>query len=144
MRAVVLSISVMAAAFVSSPAFAEVKGDAANGEQVFKKCMACHRVGDGAKNSVGPALNGVIGRQAGTGEGYSYSTLNKAAGDSGLVWTEERILAYLEDPNAFLRKFLTDAGKADQASGSTKMPFKLSDEAERADVISYLRQFSKK
>jgi cytochrome c len=119
------------------------EGDAASGEQVFKKCMACHRVGDGAKNLVGPALTGVIGRQAGTVEGYSYSNLNKAAGENGLVWTEALILTYLEDPNAFLRKFLTDKGKADLAGGATKMTFKLADENERKDVIAYLKKFSK-
>jgi cytochrome c len=119
-------------------------GDAVKGEAVFKQCMACHRVGDGAKNLVGPVLNGVVGRQAGTAEGYNYSALNKAAGDNGLVWTEELIAQYLPDPNAFLKKFLTDKGKADLATGSTKMTFKLGNEQQRADVIAYLKTFSKK
>ena len=52
---------------------ARAEGDAVAGEKVFKKCMACHKVGEAAKNSVGPVLNGVIGRPAGTAEGYSYS-----------------------------------------------------------------------
>ena len=118
-------------------------GDAANGEQIFKKCQACHRIGEGAKNLVGPVLTGVIGRQAGTYEGFNYSTLNQSAGKAGLVWNEERIFAYLPDPNAFLKKFLTDAGKADEATGSTKMTFRLTDETERRDVIAYLKTFSK-
>jgi len=117
-------------------------GDVESGQQVFKKCMACHRVGEGAKNLVGPSLNGVFGRQAGTMEGYSYSALNKAAGESGLVWSEALIFSYLEDPNAFLRKFLTDKGKADLAKGSTKMVFRLADEGERRDVIAYLMKAS--
>lgn len=117
-------------------------GDAAKGEQVFKKCMACHRVGDGARNMVGPVLNGVIGRQAGTSDGFSYSALNKAAGENGLTWTEEQIFAYLVDPNVFLRKYLTDKGKADLAKGSTKMTFKLANETERQDVVAYLKTFS--
>lgn len=121
---------------------AEAAGDAAKGEQVFKKCTACHRVGDGAKNMVGPVLNGVVGRQAGTIDGFAYSTLNKAAGDNGLVWTEERIFIYLVDPNIFLRRHLTEKGKADLAKGSTKMTFKLASEAERQDVIAYLKTFS--
>jgi cytochrome c len=125
------------------PAAAQGTGDAANGEKVFKKCMACHRVGEGAKNLVGPVLNGVVGRKAGTVEGYKYSDLNHHAGEAGLVWDEQKIIDYLPDPNAFLKKFLTDAGKADQATGSTKMTFKLPDAKERADVVAYLKTFSK-
>ncbi len=116
-------------------------GDATAGEAVFKKCMTCHRIGPGAKNAVGPAQNGVIGRQAGTVPGFAYSNLNKAAGAAGLIWTEENIIAYLPDPNAFLKKFLTDAGKADQATGTTKMAFKLPNEKERRDVVAYLKKF---
>ena len=54
--------------------------DAVNGEDVFKKCRTCHQVGDAAKNSVGPILNGIVGRPAGTIEGFIYSTANKEAG----------------------------------------------------------------
>jgi cytochrome c len=113
--------------------------DAANGETVFKKCRACHQVGETAKNGVGPIQNGVVGRKAGTVEGYAYSDINKAAGEAGLVWSEENIMAYLVDPNAFLRKFLTDKGQAAKAEGNTKMAFKLADEADRKDVIAYLK-----
>jgi cytochrome c len=116
--------------------------DAAAGETVFKKCMTCHRIGDGAKNAVGPVQNGIIGRQAGTVEGFAYSPLNKAAGESGLVWNEETIFAYLPDPNAFLKNFLTEKGKPELAKGSTKMAFKLPSEKERKDVIAYLKKFS--
>ena len=125
------------------PAAAQDAGDAAAGEKVFKKCMACHRVGEGAKNLVGPVLTGVIGRKAGTFEGYKYSELNHHAGEAGLVWDEAKIIEYLPDPNAFLKKFLTDAGKADQATGSTKMTFKLKEEKDRKDVVAYLKTFSK-
>jgi cytochrome c len=113
--------------------------DAAAGENVFKKCRACHQVGVGAKAGVGPAQNGLIGRAAGTFEGFSYSALNKAAGEAGLVWTEANIFEYLADPNAFLKKFLTEKGKPDLATGSTKMVFKLADEQDRKDVIAYLK-----
>lgn len=118
--------------------------DAAKGETVFKQCMACHRVGPDAKNLVGPVLNNVIGRQSGTAEGYSYSPLNKAAGEAGLVWTNELLMEYLPDPNGFLKKFLTEKGKADLATGSTKMTFRLAGEQQRKDVIAYLDSFSKK
>lgn len=120
---------------------AQPVGDATKGEAVFKKCMVCHRVGPDAKNMVGPQLNGIVGRTAGTVEGYNYSAINKAAGEAGLTWTEDQILAYLPDPNAFLKKYLVDNGKADLAKGSTKMIFKLSSEAERLDVIAYLKKF---
>lgn len=127
--------------FSSSAALAQ---DAAKGEQVFKQCMTCHRIGPDAKNAVGPVLTGVIGRQSGTAPGFAYSALNKAAGENGLVWSDELIMQYLPDPNAFLKKFLTDKGKADLATGSTKMAFKLTDEQQRKDVIAYINKFSEK
>ncbi|UFZ07696.1 c-type cytochrome [Bradyrhizobium ontarionense] len=117
-------------------------GDPAKGEQVFKQCMTCHRIGPDAKNAVGPVLTGVIGRQPGTYPAFAYSELNKHAGEAGLVWSEDTIFEYLVDPSAFLKKFLTDKGKADQATGSTKMVFKLANEQQRKDVIAYLKTFS--
>jgi cytochrome c len=140
-----LAISLALAGFVTLLApggGALAQGNAEEGEAVFKKCMACHRVGPDAKNLVGPVLNGVIGRAAGTAEGYAYSDLNKGAGGNGLVWSEDLIFAYLEDPTPFLKKFLTDKGKADIAAGATKMVFKLPDEKDRKDVIAYLKKFS--
>ena len=116
--------------------------DAAKGEQVFKQCMTCHRIGPDAKNAVGPALTGVIGRQSGTAPGFAYSPLNKAAGEAGLVWTDELVFEYLPDPNAFLKKFLTDKGKPELAVGTTRMVFKLPDEQDRKDVIAYVKTFS--
>ena len=117
-------------------------GDAAKGEQVFKQCMTCHRIGPDAKNLVGPVLSGVIGRQSGTYPGFAYSELNKDAGANGLVWSEDLIFQYLPDPNAFLKKFLTDKGKEDLATGTTKMTFKLANEQQRKDVIAYIKTFS--
>mgnify|MGYP005852993349 CR=1 FL=1 len=109
-----------------SPAAAQ---DAENGEQVFRKCRACHQVGEGAKNTVGPQLNNVVGRPAGSVEGYNYSKANKEAGAGGLVWTEENLMKYLENPRAFMPK--------------NKMAFAgLRDEQDRKDVIAYLKKFS--
>jgi cytochrome c len=125
------------------PSVAVAAGDAANGAKIFRKCQACHKIGEGATNSVGPVLTGVVGRKSGTAEGYSYSASNKNAGEQGLVWTEESLTAYLPDPSAFLKKFLTDKGKPELFTGNSKMAFKLADEAERADVIAYLKTFSK-
>lgn len=118
----------------------DLGGDAAAGETVYKKCMTCHRIGPGAKNAVGPTQNGLIGRTAGTAEGFNYSPLNKAAGAAGLVWTEQAVFDYLPDPNAFLKKFLADKGKSDAATGSTKMSYKLASEKERKDVIAYIKK----
>jgi cytochrome c len=116
--------------------------DVAKGEAVFKKCMLCHRIGPDAVILIGPVLTAVVGRKAGTYPGFAYSPLIKAAGENGLVWTEDNINNYLPDPNAFLKKFLTDKGKPELATGSSKMLFKLPGEQERDDVIAYIKTFS--
>lgn len=107
-------------------------GDPANGAQVFKKCAACHSTDVGV-NKVGPSLSGVIGRTAGGVAGYAYSPAVKAAAAKGLVWTEEALAAYLENP----RKYLIE--KSADASLSNKMPFALADAQQRADVAAYLK-----
>ena len=139
-----LTVLALVAAAGALPAGGASAQDATKGEQVFKQCMTCHRIGPDAKNLVGPALTGVIGRQSGTVPGFAYSPINKAAGENGLVWTDDLIMQYLPDPNAFLKKFLTEKGKADLATGSTKMAFKLTDEQQRKDVIAYINKFSDK
>jgi cytochrome c2 len=107
------------------------EGNAADGADVYKKCRACHDVGPDAKNKVGPPLNGILGRQAGTIEGFNYSDANKQAGVKGLVWTEEVMFKYLEAPLTFMP--------------GTKMAFAgLKDAQDRRDLIAYLKQFSKK
>lgn len=129
-------IGAAAAVFLfSSPAFAQ-DGDAAEGEKVFRKCASCHNIGENARNKVGPALTGVIGRTAGTHEGFRYGDSIVAAGEAGLVWTEEEIFTYLEDPRDFLRT------KLDDKSARSKMAFKLRKEEDRRDVIAYLKTFS--
>ena len=84
-----------------SPAPAQ-DGNAEDGAEVFKKCRACHDVGPGAKNKVGPLLNDIVGRPAGTIEGFNYSDANKDAGAKGLVWTEDVLFKYLETPLSFM------------------------------------------
>jgi len=138
-----LSVLTLIVAAVALPG-AALAQDADKGEQVFKQCMTCHRIGPDAKNLIGPSLTGVIGRQSGTAPGFAYSALNKNAGENGLVWSNDLIFAYLPDPNAFLKKFLTDKGKPDLAVGSTKMTFHLADEQQRKDVIAYIDKFSEK
>jgi cytochrome c len=116
--------------------------DAGKGEAVFKKCMLCHRLGPDAVILIGPVLTGVVGRKAGTYPGFNYSPLMKTAGENGLAWTEDNIRSYLPDPTAFLKTFLSDKGKTDLATGSSKMLFKLPSEQERDDVIAYIKTFS--
>lgn len=70
----------------------------AAGEKVFKKCAACHAIGEGATNRVGPELNGLIGRTAGTAPDFTYSKAMKDAGAAGLVWNSDSLHEYLENP----------------------------------------------
>ncbi len=96
-----------AAAPAVAPAAAPAAGDPAQiaaGKAVFKKCAACHQVGEGAKHRVGPVLNGIIGRTAGTAEGFNYSPAMKDAGAGGLVWSAETMAQYMKDPKGFVPK----------------------------------------
>ena len=71
--------------------------DAAAGEKIFTQCRACHQIGERAKNAVGPVLNGLFDRKAGTIEGYNYSAANK---NSGITWDEATFREYIKDPKA--------------------------------------------
>jgi len=103
-----ISIAVVAGA---SPAGAQ---DAAKGQAVFNRCRACHAVGPGARNKAGPQLNGVVGRRAASVPGFNYSNAMKAAAANGLVWTEPKLMAYLESPDTFLPQgVMAFAGIAD-------------------------------
>jgi cytochrome c len=104
-------------------------GDAENGKDVFKVCRPCHQVGPAAKNGIGPTLNGIVGSKAGTIPGFTYSEANKETGTKGLVWTEDSLFKYLENPMAFMPgNKMTYAG--------------MKDEADRRDLIAYLKQQS--
>jgi cytochrome c len=82
-------------AALQSPALAD--GDVAAGKNLFNQCRACHQIGPDAQNSVGPVLNGVVGRKAGTYPGYNYSDANKG---SGLTWDEATLTEYITNPKA--------------------------------------------
>lgn len=73
------------------------------GAKVFKKCKACHKVGEGAKNGTGPILNGIWGRQAAMVDGFKYSKPMKALGETGAVWNEETLTGYLANPRKYLK-----------------------------------------
>jgi cytochrome c len=99
--------------------------DAAAGEKVFAVCKACHQIGETAKNSVGPKLNGLIGRPAGSVAGYAYSEANKK---SGITWDEATFKEYIQDPKAKVP--------------GTKMVYPgLKDQQKVNDLLAYLKQF---
>ena len=99
--------------------------DTAAGEKVFAQCRACHQVGETAKNAVGPVLNGLFGRKAGTVEGYAYSPANK---NSGITWDEATFRDYIKDPRAKIP--------------GTKMIYAgVKDEQKVNDLVAYLKQF---
>lgn len=100
--------------------------DAGAGEAVFKKlCLPCHAVGEGAKNKVGPVLNGLDGRRAGAGAGFVYSAANQS---SGITWDAAAFKEYIKDPKAKIPE--------------TRMSFAgLKDEQESSDLWAYLTQF---
>jgi cytochrome c len=123
---------------------AQDTGDPANGEKLARKCMICHQIGDSRKVSTGPNLTNVIGRQAGTAEGYRPSKMSKAAGDAGLVWTEDLIVQYLPNPKKFIMDYLVQAGKPDEAKGSYKMPVSFKNEQENRDIAAYLKSLAEK
>jgi cytochrome c len=109
---------------VAAPSMALAQ-DADAGAQVFAKCRICHQVGETAKIAVGPVLNGVVGRKAGTFPGYSYSAANK---DSGITWDEPTLKEYLKNPRAKVP--------------GTKMIFPgLPNDQDISNVIAYLKQF---
>lgn len=96
---------------------------------MFRKCASCHAVGAGAKNKVGPHLNGIFGRTAGTIDDFRYSKGLVREGKNGLVWDYEHLDAYLDNPKALV--------------SDTRMNFRgLKEEQDRHDVLAYLRRFS--
>lgn len=113
-----------------SPASAEAQeGDATAGAVVFKKCATCHIV-DSDTNKVGPSLNKLFGRTAGTHPDFAYSSGMKTAGEGGLVWDETTLRDYLHNPKAKVK--------------GTKMAFVgVKDDQEITNLIAYLKQYSK-
>jgi cytochrome c len=104
---------------------AQAAGDPAEGEKVFAKCKICHQIGEGAKNAVGPELNGVIGRHSGTAPGYNYSDANK---NSGITWDEKNFRDYIKNPKAKIP--------------GTKMIFAgLPKDTDIDNLLAYLEQF---
>ena len=123
----VLALGLVMSALLAGSAFAG--GDAAAGANVFKKCASCHAVGEGAKNKVGPELNLLIGRVAGTAPDFKYSKAMTDAGAGGLVWSAETLYQFLTKPKDFVK--------------GTKMSFPgLKEQADIDNVVAYLSTFS--
>ena len=125
MKAILAAALAVAAMAQGLMVFAAHAQDVAAGEQSFKKCLACHRVGEGAKNLVGPELNGLDGRKSGSVPGYSYSDANK---NSGLTWSEATFKDYIKNPRAKIP--------------GTKMIFPgITNEKEADNLWAYLKSF---
>jgi len=96
-------VELAAAESAAEPASAPDPELVAAGEKVFRQCKACHQVGEGAKNRVGPQLNGVMGRAAGAVDGFKYSSALEGMAGDGLVWDDENLAAFLADPRGFMK-----------------------------------------
>ncbi|MFN4018882.1 MAG: c-type cytochrome [Reyranella sp.] len=115
-----------AASAAAAPAPAA--GDPAAGERVFTQCRACHQVGETARNLVGPQLNGLFGRTAGSVAGFNYSPAYKTPEVSAKVWSPENFTTYIRNPRA--------------VTPGTRMVFAgIRSETQIADLIAYLKQF---
>ena len=118
------ALVVIASSAVASAAFAD-DVDLAAGKSSFNKCLACHAIGEGAKNKVGPVLNGLDGRKSGSAPDYNYSDANK---NSGITWNEAQFKEYIKDPKAKVP--------------GTKMAFAgIKSENEINNIWAYISQF---
>lgn len=126
-----LAIAVVPAFLIAAPVQAAA-GDPVKGEDLSKRCAACHDLSAAAKNKVGPGLWGLTARGVASVEGYKYSDAMTAAGAEVPEWTEEHLLAYLADPTAWVREQTGDD------SARSRMTFKVSDEQQRRDLAAFL------
>lgn len=119
------TLTIVAAILVTSVEAAFAR-DPQNGEIVFHICLACHSIGTGAENKVGPELNGLDGRHSGSVPNYDYSDANKK---SGIVWNEANFKKYIHDPQAMVP--------------GTKMIFPgVKDDQQVNDLWAYVSQFN--
>jgi cytochrome c len=124
------SLLVAAFALLAAPACADPIGDAKAGGRIFaRECAQCHQIGEGAANRIGPQLNRVFDRRAGSLDGFNYSRPLRRMGADGLVWKLDTLDAYIANPRALV--------------SGTRMAYRgLSDARERADLLAFLRDYS--
>jgi len=119
-----------AASLALSPLAAQAQdGDAAAGQRVFNQCRACHQIENNGRNGVGPNLHGVVGRRAGSIEGFRYSANMRQLAEGGLTWDEANLRRYLTNPKDVVPQ------------GSMAFPG-LRNPTQLNDVIAYLKQNS--
>lgn len=124
----ILMVAAAAILATANVAAAQTVGDPAAGEKVFNKCRACHAVGEGAANKIGPELNGIIGEKPGAVEGYTFSAPFTEWAADKTAWDEELMSTWLADPRAVVK--------------GTKMVFPgLKKPEEISNVIAYLATF---
>jgi len=116
----------LAALAIAATAPAEAQ-DAASGQRVFNQCRSCHTIDEGGRNGVGPNLHGVVGRKAGSIEGFRYSASMRAKAEGSLTWDEAILRAYIANPKAVV------------PAGSMSYPG-LRNEQQLDDLIAYLKQ----
>jgi cytochrome c len=114
------------AALMLAPALPAAAQDAAAGQRVFNQCRACHSIEQGGRNGVGPNLHGVVGRKAGSVEGFRYSASMREKVQGGLTWDEDTLRAYLANPKAVV------------PAGSMSYPG-LRNEQQLNDLVAYLK-----
>lgn len=132
-----------AATLFAVPAFADGHADVEAGAAAFSQCQACHVVRDdagevlaGRNGRTGPNLFGVVGRQAGSVDGFRYQKAIVELGEGGFVWTEEELVVYLQDPTAYLRE------KLDNNRARSGMSYKVRKEEDAKNLAAYLSGFS--
>lgn len=129
-RTLSLGLALLCLLFLSCNASAQ---NSERGAQVFRKCAVCHYIDrdiDRSKKRVGPSLQGIIGRQAGTREKFRYSSAMVKAGENGLIWNREIMEKYLHDPHSVVR-------------GTRMARVQLSDE-DIASLLDYIEEVAKK
>ena len=98
-NAILAALTLVAPSWATHASVAQ-EADAASGERLFRqRCGACHQIAT-TRNGVGPHLQGVLGRKAGSIEGFNYSP---ALRNSGITWTAETLGTYLTNPTAMVR-----------------------------------------
>jgi cytochrome c len=116
---------IAAAAMIATSTGVGLAQDVEKGATVFKQCQACHSIGPGAKNKIGPELNGLDGRKSGVVPNFNYSDANR---NSSLVWNEANFKEYVKYPRVIVP--------------GTKMIFPgLKSEQEVNGLWAYVKQF---